>query len=241
MQNSRMYWNSRAPLALLLAVCTLSGCTSYGTGLVQTVLSNIKPQPGGNAALLIPAYRYLRVSIKGRIIFVTLGDRDNHPDGPIEVYYSSGREVIRLQNGRIVGTVGLLTEWRNVSVREMPNWDAVARASGLVAGERVRDVMPGYRYGIRDKLVVNKIAPPIKTQLLDVDADSLTWFEERNENSAATGRVNWFFSPEASDETLPPARYAVEFAGDRETVVYGEQCLAPDLCFTWQRWTPKKL
>jgi len=37
----------------------------------------------------------------------------------------------------------------------------------------------------------------------------------------------------AGDRLLPPARYAVDIRGGGETVVYGEQCLAPNLCFTW--------
>ena len=241
MKNLSAYLNARAYLTLIpIVLFVLSGCASYGNSIVELISKSIKPEPGGNSALLSPAYRYLRVSIKGRSIFVTLGDQDDHPDGPIEVYYSTGREVIRLQNGRIVGTVGLLSEWRNVSVRDMPGWRTAVSASSPIAGERIRDVMPGYRFGVRDKLILSKIPSPGKTQLVDIHADSLTWFEERFENAVAKSYARLFTQSDTTIEYLPPARYAVAFAGDRETVVYGEQCLAPDLCFTWQRWSPKK-
>jgi hypothetical protein len=29
----------------------------------------------------------------------------------------------------------------------------------------------------------------------------------------------------------------VDLRGGKETVVYGEQCITPDICFTWQRWS----
>jgi hypothetical protein len=29
----------------------------------------------------------------------------------------------------------------------------------------------------------------------------------------------------------------VDFVKEPPVVVYGEQCLAADLCFTWQRWS----
>ena len=235
-----MYLNTRALFAVLLVACVISGCEALGPATWQMLMSSIKPQADDTSARLNPAYQHLRIFIKGRSVFVTLGDREDHPDGAIDVYYSTGREVIRLQNGRIVGTAGLLAEWRNVSVQKMPNWAAVARAREPVLGERVRDVMPGYRYGIRDKLIVSKIANPVKSPLVNVNAESLTWFEERHENAPAAGTANWFFKPAMPAESLPPARYAVDFSGDRETVVYGEQCLAPDLCFSWQRWIPRK-
>jgi hypothetical protein len=44
----------------------------------------------------------------------------------------------------------------------------------------------------------------------------------------------------ADDKTLPPARYAVDLRGGKETVVYGEQCITPDICFTWQRWSAEQ-
>jgi hypothetical protein len=60
--------------------------------------------------------------------------------------------------------------------------------------------------------------PPQRSELNGIEPQNLAWFEERAEE-------------------LPPARYAVEFRGSAATVVYGEQCLAPKLCFTWQRWS----
>ena len=45
-----------------------------------------------------------------------------------------------------------------------------------------------------------------------------------------------FNLPRNTQPELPPARYAVQFAEGKGTVVYGEQCLAPQTCFMGQRW-----
>lgn len=83
--------------------------------------------------------------------------------------------------------------------------------------------MPGYRYGVRDTLVLQSISPPSSHALVGVDPARLLWFEERLVSSEDA-------------EPLPAARYAVEVIGQEEWVIYAEQCLKKDLCFTWQRW-----
>ena len=149
----------------------------------------------------------------------------------IEVYYSSAGEVVRLQKGRIVGALGLTTEWRSVSLTA-PAWGAVAASAQPASFTRVRDVMPGYRSGVRDPLVLRVIPAPERTVLRGVDRNALTWFEERIQPTASSRLLS-----ASRSEILPAARYAVDLTGGTETVVYGEQCLAPDLCFTWQRWS----
>jgi len=96
---------------------------------------------------------------------------------------------------------------------------------------RVRDVMPGYRSGVRDELTLRVVAPPKKSELRGVDANSLTWFEEKIRESSSSRLAG------TATDSLPPARYAVDLTGTEPTVVYSEQCLRRDLCFTWQRWS----
>ncbi len=207
--------------------------------MVQTVQRAIQREETAAAPRLNPNFSYLRVTVGGRVSFLALGAVDGHPQGPIEVYYSALREVVRLQNGRIAGVVGLTTEWRNVSLVDVPAWSAAAGAQQPVHWVRIRDVMPGYRYGVRDELVLNVITPPTKSALQGVDPQSLTWFEERVQPEARAGYAARLLAGFPGEEMLPPARYAVALRDRQETVVYGEQCLAPDLCFTWQRWTAK--
>ena len=91
--------------------------------------------------------------------------------------------------------------------------------------------MPGYRFGVQDALVLRRIAAPDKSEIQGLDPGTLAWFEEQSDaGSALRG------SGAALDQALPLARYAVDLRDGKETVVYGEQCLAAELCFSWQRW-----
>jgi len=204
--------------------------------IVQTLQDVVPGSQSVANARLNPNFRYLRVTIGSRVVFLALGNEDSHPQGSIEVWYSAEREVLRLQNGRIVGAVGLTTEWRNVVLPELPPWSAIARAQEPVPWVRVRDVMPGYRFGVRDKLMLRVLPPPRKSALQGQDPQSLNWFEERLQPDSLAQFPATLFTGLAVDGRLPPARYAVDLREGKETVIYGEQCLAPGLCFSWQRW-----
>lgn len=217
--NSRIW-----TMALALAASALSAC-SVGTNAIVDTLRNVVPiETAADAARLNPQFRYLRVTAGGRVALLVLGYTEPHRDGPIEIWYSAQREVLRIQNGRLVGATGLTTEWRSVSLPAMPSWSALAQASTRLSWTRIRDVMPGYRFGVRDELSLGRIAAPIQSLLRVLDPEHLAWFDERHEGE-----------PRA-DVWLPAAHYAVQLSAGRETVIYGEQCIALDLCFAWQRW-----
>ena len=219
--------NSRH-VALLIFVAAAGGCASGGDAVFETAQSLIARDKGIDSAKLNPNFRYLRVTIGGRVVLLALGYLDPHPQGTIEVWYSAEREVVRLQNGRVVGAVGLTTEWRNVVLPDLPEWPKLVSTAEPLQWSRTRDVMPGYRYGLRDALSLRTVPAPEKTALQGVDSKDLAWFEER-------------FAGEASSKTaLPAARYAVQLANGQGVVVYGEQCLAPQTCFAWQRWPAGK-
>ncbi len=193
------------------------------------MLQTLRQAAGGAdnvaSARLNPNFRYLRLTIAGRVVLLALGYEDVDSSGPVEVWYSAEREVLRLQNGRLVGATGLTTEWRSVSMPALPSWSALARSDQAHRWNRVRDVMPGYRLGVRDAMSVRVVSQPRKSDLQGLDPQGFIWFEERLE----AGGVD-------RNEVLPPARYAVEMQDGKEVVVYGEQCLEKGLCFSWQRW-----
>ena len=212
-----------ASLAVALAGCS----TDLKTAFQSFALISQSGSSAVDHAELAPKFRYLRITF-GPITEIFALDRlETHPDGPIDVWYSYTRTVLRIQNGRLVGATGFLTEWRGVRLPNLPAWSKIAAASEPLRWERTRDLMPGYRFGIRDELVLRSIPPPAKSALRQVDPHTLTWFEERSDSNPAA----------LQGAALPPARYAVSLSQGSETVVYAEQCLAPDLCLTWQSWS----
>lgn len=216
---------------LLIAGCLillLTGCQSTTDNPAwQTLQAALRGADQPTGAGLDPRFTYLRVTVSRQVAFLALGYVDPHPNGPVEVWYSAKGEMIRLQNGRVVGVAGTHTEWRQVRVPAMPSWRAMATQPEPHAWQRVRDVMPGYRFNVKDTLQLQRIAPPLRSAVVGIAPALLTWFEETSVTVPAT---------QIATDTLRPARYAVEFSGDTERVVYGEQCLNAELCITWQRW-----
>jgi len=206
---------------LLLVVC-LTGCAaSSGSQALVDAFHLVRADQPSQEDHLDPHFKYLRVQVDRREIFMALGYLDSTPDGQVEVWYSALGEVLRLCDGRLIGaSMNRGTDWLSVSFSHLPHWEQVGAQASF---ERSRDISPGYRYGITEQMFIRRIQQPNDTRLQAIDASRLAWFEERAEGDGA----------------LPAARYGVSMEGSAPQVVYAEQCLSDDLCFSWQRWTPR--
>ena len=211
------------PLCVLLLVVCLAGCTvDPASQAVVDAFHHVRAGglPHESTLYLDPRYKYLRVQIDQREVFMVLGYVDSHPDGQVEVWYSALGEVLRLRDGRLIGaTMNMGTDWLSVSFNHRPRWEQIGAQASF---ERSRDISPGYQYGIKENMLIQRIPQPSDSQLRLIPAPTLTWFEERV----------------VGGEGLPPARYGVSMVGATPQVVYAEQCLSSDLCFSWQRWVP---
>lgn len=212
------------------AAILLTGCTPGLGAAVASLRQVVAPASGADVSKLDPNFAYLRVTRGKHVGLLWRGSVENSPEGPVEVYYSSTGEVLRLRDGRLMGALGLVTEWRYVA-DPAPGWAEVVKSRDPAAFVRIRDVMPGYRSGVRDELVLRPVVVPQRSALRAIDPRSLEWFEESVRTRDGT-RI-----PGVVSDRLPAARYAIDVAGKQPVVVYSEQCLAPDLCFTWQRWS----
>lgn len=183
-----------------------------------------------SSANLNPLYRYLRIEVQGRApALLVLGYSDAHPQGDIEVWYSAKHEVIKIQNGRIVGTSGLEIDWRAVRFPEAPpDWSALVPQGAVY--QRLRDEMPGHRYAIHDRIELKpwQGVPPIKlaASLTSEQASSYGWFREMVLTSA--------------DSPLPPSWFAWGLYRGQPKVVYSEQCLSATFCLKLQLWPVAK-
>lgn len=188
--------------------------------MTQTVSAVFFGESDSSAtATLNPGIRYLRVTISDRVVLLALGYVDAHPLGPIDVWYSTQGEVLRLQNGHVVGLTGADIEWREARLSAMPAWPA--KGGSPSSYSRTRDVMPGYRFGMVDQLSIRAIETPVRSRLVSVPPQGLRWFEEFEINGV-----------------LPPSRFAVTKIAGEEVAIYGEQCISPAVCLSWQQWPP---
>src|ERR1700690_487827 len=112
----------RAVGVLLLSIF-LAGCETSPT------LQSLKDlgkyfSPGSStppaAPGLNPAYRYLRIQTGKQVAYFARGYVDPLPEGKVEVWYSGGKEVLKLLDGRVVGMVGTATEWLSVKLISPP-------------------------------------------------------------------------------------------------------------------------
>jgi hypothetical protein len=163
----------------LVLVCLLAGCADSATGLMATARATFSGSSAGtiDTAHLDPRYRYLRVVHPAGVSGMILGAIEQTPAGAIEVWYASDGEILRFQNGRLIGSTGLKPEWRKVVIPQFPSWSALASRNDSFRWERVRDVMPGYRYGVQDRLVLTVVRAPRSSRLIGLDPQQLTWFE----------------------------------------------------------------
>lgn len=216
-------------LASFAALLGLTACAS--NSLLSEVASAVFRENFSDdarqapAVKLNPSYQYLLATLDGaKPALLVLGYVDTHPQGNIEVWYSGQGEVIRLQNGRLVGSTGLAVQWRRVVYPTAPPaWQSVP-ASG-VQFARIRDEHPGYRLGFMDQVFLTPLQISPHNLPSDVQKTAV-WYQERY--------------AEASGESIPAAWFALGTHDGQTTIVYSRQCLSPSLCLTLQRWPLKK-
>lgn len=209
----------------IVSACLCTGCASGVSPVEETFRFLGSRNAAAENAVLSASHKYLRVVVDGKVALLAQGYLEPHPKGAIEIWYSAHGEVLKLHGGRIVGTAGLATDWRDIRNPDLPKWQSVTDIPSVY--EREHDEMPGYRMGIREKVRLRAIPPPTDTSLRNLVADRLSWFEERVE--VLDG-----------EREKRPSRYAIELLGIEERVVYGEHCLSEDLCLSWQRWPAGK-
>src|SRR5687768_7194065 len=150
------YTGRASAVAALLA---LGGCTGGSDAMLRSMRELLPQSTRAEAASLDPKFEYLRVTRGKHVALLWRGSVERAQALPVDVYYSGQGEVVRVQNGRIVGAVGLTTEWRRVDVTS-PSWAEITKTPAGARVIRSRDVMPGYISGLREELVVRPVAAP---------------------------------------------------------------------------------
>ena len=209
-------------LLLLAFFCLILTACAPRTAVLNDAFSAIFTGQVDNSdpEKLNRSLRYLRVVAAGSVSLLVLGYVEASPLGPIEVWYSSKAEVLRIQNGHIVGLTGTTVEWRHVSLSATPPWHDID--ANVMRYTRTRDVMPGYLFGTTDEINLRLTPAPSRSNISARPvalAQNLKWFEAREINNK-----------------LPPARFAVETINGVSTAVYGEQCFSQTYCLSWQTW-----
>ena len=212
-------------LRRLIGFCSLF-CVFFLTSCGHTPVSLTLFEAAGigksvDSIKLNPSLRYLRVTVGAdRVVLMVLGYLESTPQGPIETWYSSEGEVLKLQNGRVLSTAGMAVDWRATQYTGLLPWpDMVHRMTSEFG--RQTDQMPGYNFGIQEKVSIANVPAPTNANLVGIAPSNLRWYEE---------------TVRGTSHGLPSARYALRLSTSGPEVVYGQQCFSNDFCISWQPW-----
>jgi len=234
-----MGWASWPTLGTALAL--LSGCQSAPLAIWQTAALAV--QPGTVARPVAPGVNFMKVVSPSGVAYMVLGDEEApagaEGTGPVQVWYSAGKQVLRLHQGRVAGTAGLPVDWRSVRAGPRPPW--AQALNGPVVYGRERDEMPGYRFQILERVTVRSVQTPAESWAAAVAGrQTLAWFTEEAEavDHAMTGPGQGKSTAEASRNQqrtkLPVAWFAVDLQAAGQPVVFSRQCLSPAFCLTME-------
>ena len=212
---SHSYFRS---FCIALGIFGLSACGHTPVSLTFFEASGFGKN--ASAITLNPKLRYLRITAGDRVVLMVLGYLEPTAQGLIETWYSSDGEVLRLQNGRVFSTTGMKIDWRSIRYAHLPTWNEMSDRS-TTDFDRVRDEIPGYRFGISETISLDRVSVPGNAKLMGLPAKDLIWYEETVRGTA---------------HSLPSARYGLRAENGQPVVVYGEQCFSNDFCFAWQTW-----
>jgi hypothetical protein len=204
---------------LLLSAALITSCGH--TPVTRTLFDAFGSGHSVSSISLNPSFTYLRVVVHGNEALMVLGYVEESKNGPLQTWYSSNGETIQTRSGRVVSTRGLPVDWVQVRYNGLHSWENLINSNGIEF-VRLRDQMPGYKFGVEERIELSPIQPPKDAHLHGISPSSLTWFEERVQGQAVAS-----------------ARFGLKVDQQAAIVVYGEQCLSADLCIAWQSWPTK--
>jgi hypothetical protein len=220
-------------LVTLWTVCVLSACANSDSNIIYGTLRlafGKEPDLTKNHTLN-PDYRYLRMTVSGRISLLVLGYTEPDLDGAgaTQIWYNNLGEVIKLRNGRLVGTSGIPFDWLAVRHENLPPWQQMVPDKALIF-QRVRDLKLRYQFGVREEVMLSALSQPPENTMAGEPRADLIWVQESYKPQ----------HPESEAiESLPASYFALDLKSPElgaERVVYSWQCLSPSVCLGLQPW-----
>jgi hypothetical protein len=196
----------------------LLGCTNLWQAGWQTAIETQPQKIDLQTAALDPSVRYLKVSLNQQEVLMV----EAYRQGEESVWVSGDLTIFKTRNGYLRDLEGFAINWQDV--RGL-NLETAAQLAKPTAYTRVRNEMPGYRFAIRESVLVSPLAQaPKDVRLYGLDASHLRWFTEE-----VTAPLNG----QALSYSYPGV-FAIDTRQQPFQVVFGRQCLAKDYCLQWQ-------
>lgn len=207
---------------LAASLLALAGC---GANMRAAIVTAHQAMGGGTAegsdpARLDPRFDYLRVHVGRQSGWMVRADDGSPSPGAPTRWYSADGALLRLLDGRLAGMTDGSRSWRAAGLPTVVDWGALARG-GALDYRRTLDLQPGYRLGIVQQRRLQAAPGPAPGHRLSTPPQVVVqWFVEKDAGGADNGAM-W---------------YAIDMAAQPPRVLYGQACLEPDWCLSWQTW-----
>lgn len=217
-------------ITVITLVLSLMGCAGESRIVQETMAfawESGKFKDGTLTEQLKPDTRYLKVrNLQGAVLLVFNSAEATLTTGVAsEVWRSGANEIVKFQEGRLVSTSGLATDWLAVRYIGAPAWTQLLSNSdaNIASYTRRVDLKRGYQFDKTQTLTLKRIAQPLGHMLQGIDRPDAVWFEET-----------------AAPSQLPSSIYAAvpnwNQTGQAK-VVYTWHCIKADECFSFQEWS----
>jgi hypothetical protein len=234
---SHLLHGMRIASILIVPLCLL-GCAGAKQTLIYETFKKGFENPNSviDQTALNPSYRYLKVDVNNLAALLVLGYEDSTPNGVVSTWYSAYKEVVQIQNGRLVSTQGLELNWTDVSFKEAPSLSKIALTDQAVGGpkksalrfQRTRTVMPSYRANIEETVEIKPL------EMTPTDAPVI--FQQSNAASIRWVEETVVMQTSVRTPYLDPVRAIYAIDTKTAQVIYGRQCLAAQFCISWLQW-----
>lgn len=215
----------------------MTGCDTVPLAGWQFLRASWQPALEISDASFQPQWTYLRAQqADGRTAWLVLGEREPTLPQATDVWFTAERQVLRLRDGRVVGSAGLPVDTNFTPLDAAPAWRLVAERGSSVY-RRQREVTSAYQYGLTEWVQTRKATSPPPGWVSRVPGSPTAhwqWFTEDATVVSIEGQ------PTPQGERLPTAWFAVDLQGDAATVMASRQCLTPSYCLDLQVRPPRR-
>jgi hypothetical protein len=214
---------ARSIVGWVLALA-LSACTNLWQAGWQTAQQALPQKITAQSITLDPQLRYLKVAINEHEVLMVEAYRSDSDS----VWVSSDLAILKTRNGYLTDLEGFRINWQEV--RGL-NLVTAAQLAKPTAYTRVRNEMPGYRYQIRESVLVSPLErAPEEIQLIPPRNANLRWFSEEVRTQMGERAPNYRY----------PGFFAIDISQHPYQVVFGQQCLGRGYCIRWQVIEPSE-
>jgi hypothetical protein len=239
----------RLCLLTVLVAFLLQGCSSQSEATWKTVqlgMSDIASQI--EKSPLQNNLTYLRANINGLDVLLVKGYLDQDSRGPIDVWYSSDGSVMRIQQGRYLGSVGFDQNWQEVSRKDAPNLMLLLNAEmTLPSNNSITSIKTVKKYfstqsyvGMPSYLVMRdeRVSAVVSDQSFTSIPNSIpSSFKKNLQNKgliwvSETPQPNSIFQKKGT--SFAWYGFLKNKVGFEQVI--GQQCLSKEFCITWMPW-----